>query len=86
VFVDGKLPLIELMEKSLPVINEMLAAGCSPIGAYCLGAVCSLAWSAGCEPSRRLLEAATECSSVEEVTELYQDMERMETLTRCAGQ
>lgn len=60
----------ELFERNLPTVNELLQH-CSAIGAYCMGAVQSLAIRDGIEAPRVLLEAAAGCESIEEAANLY---------------
>jgi hypothetical protein len=62
----------EAIEKTLPVVNELLP-GTGPIGAYCLGTICALAWQDRMEPPRSLLEMAVKCPSIEQAAELYRE-------------
>jgi hypothetical protein len=61
-----------LIEKTLPTVNELLP-GCTPMGAYCLGAVCSLAWRDERELPRHVLELATKCRTIGMADDLYRE-------------
>ena len=52
----------ELIEKTLPVVNELLP-GATPIGAYCLGAICTLAWRDNVELPPHVLRVGGEMLS-----------------------
>lgn len=59
-------------DSQLAIINELLRT-CSPMGAYCLGALSSLAWRDHLEPPRELLEKAAACTAVAQVDALYHE-------------
>jgi hypothetical protein len=61
-----------LIEKTLPAVNELLSSS-TPMGAYCLGAICSLAWGDGAELPRHVLELATRCTFISAADELYRE-------------
>lgn len=74
----------ELIEKTLPVVNELLP-GATPIGAYCLGAICTLAWRDYVELPRHVLELAAKCSAIPAVDELYREFRAGRSLEAFAG-
>lgn len=62
----------EAIEKTLPAVNELLP-GASPMGSYCLGLICALAWEDRAQPPRSLLDMAARCDSIEQAAALWQE-------------
>lgn len=64
------------IEQTLPAVNELLAKAPPAIGAYCMGAICALAWQDNEPAARTILEVAAECTEVKQAAALWREFAR----------
>ena len=58
-------------QETLDLVKELLATA-PPIGAYCLGAACTLAWQQHKEPPAEVLRLVVRMESIQGAVELCQ--------------
>lgn len=61
------------------MVNEIIKAGCSAEGSYCMGMICCLAWTNNLQPNRTVLETASTCKTVPEAIALWKEWEKAQT-------
>jgi hypothetical protein len=66
-------------QETLDAINEVLATA-TPMGAYAVGIVCSLAWQVGKQPPVEVLKIAVQCVKLDDAI----DWHRLTTTIRDA--